>query len=155
PGNQSGSSAPVPVTPPAAGYSASPATSSPVRAQPTAPPAYNPYGSPTQSPSAPPAPPSWLFPQAGAPGTSSYPQPRLPLMPPEWAVSGRDGTHTIRKVTDDGYFLILDDGSVWKSEDSSESDGWSDGDEVFVRGDMIINVSQNGKKIDADCEERG
>ena len=76
-------------------------------------------------------------------------------MPPEWAVSGRDGTHTIRKVTDNGHFLILDDGSVWKSDDSSESDGWSDGDEVFVRGDMIINLSQSGEKIEANCEERG
>lgn len=76
------------------------------------------------------------------------------MMPPEWLASGRDGTHSIRKVTEDGHFLLLDDGSLWKSEDESESDGWSQGDEVFVHNDTIINLSQSSEKIEASCEER-
>ena len=76
------------------------------------------------------------------------------MIPTEWLTSGSNGTHSIRKVTDDGHFLLLDDGSLWKSEDESESDGWSKGDEVFVHGDTIINLSQSSEKIEASCEER-
>jgi TonB family protein len=90
-----------------------------------------------------------------APRSALTPQQALQQMiPTEWLTSGRDGTHSIRKVTDDGHFLLLDDGSLWKSEDESESDGWSRGDEVFVHGDTIINLSQSSEKIEASCEER-
>lgn len=77
-----------------------------------------------------------------------------PQLPTEWLTSGRNGTHHIEKVSADGAFLVLDDGSVWKSNDTSESHGWSDSDEVFVHNDQIINLSERNEKIDADCEER-
>lgn len=112
-----------------------------------APPAY-PFQRPNSYPS--------LQPRKGPSMQPSFPY-KFPTAGPsmDYLSSGTTGTHHIQKVTEDGHYLILDDGSVWKSNDESESSSWSDGDEVFVKGSMMINLSEDGEKIDAYQEGSG
>lgn len=75
-------------------------------------------------------------------------------LPPQWLSSGLDGEHTIEHIFSDGKFVMLNDGSVWKTDDDSESSSWTSGDSVLVRNDNIYNLDQSGEKITAECEER-
>jgi len=50
-------------------------------------------------------------------------------------VNRRRTTHQGRiivRTADDGKYIMLDDSTVWKSEDESTSSGWSEGTEVII-----------------------
>jgi hypothetical protein len=54
---------------------------------------------------------------------------------------------SIQEVFSGGSIVVLDDGSVWEMT-AGDASGWSDGDDVVVCGDEIINTSEN-EKLDA------
>lgn len=156
--------APTPPLPPRAQPASAPpppSPSPPVQAPQLPQGNYNPYLGSWQQPAIPMQPSPMLNPPSSPafplfkPQTS--PSPRNPALglSPEWLASGNNGTHHISKVTDDGHFVILDDGSVWKSEDEYKTSDWTDGNEVVViHGSKLINVDEDGECVDADCEER-
>ena len=51
---------------------------------------------------------------------------------------------SIREVSSGGSIIVLDDGSVWEMT-AGDASGWSDGDDVVVCDNEIINTSENEK----------
>jgi hypothetical protein len=68
----------------------------------------------------------------------------LAVAPPTLACE--DGL-SIQEISSGGSIIILDDGSVWEMT-AGDASGWSDGDDVVVCGNEIINTSEN-EKLDA------
>ena len=62
------------------------------------------------------------------------------------ALACEDGL-SIQEVSSGGSIVVLDDGTVWEIT-ADDASGWSDGDDVVVCGDEIINTSEN-EKLDA------
>jgi TonB family protein len=99
------------------------------------------------------------------PGIAPYQAPGLPpapkltrrfetQLPPEWATSGQNGTHRIKVTSKTGKFLLLDDDSLWESEDAGKSQEWSSGDEVLTHDSFIIDITHSGEKVQASVKER-
>jgi len=67
-------------------------------------------------------------------------------------VNRRRTTHQGRiivRTADDGKYIMLDDSTVWKSEDESTSSGWSEGTEVIIARDKMTNLEE-GESVDVE-----
>lgn len=55
---------------------------------------------------------------------------------------------SIQSITDDEEVIVLDDGSIWKVDDGGAS-GWTSGEDVIVvNDDVMINLDENGDKVE-------
>jgi hypothetical protein len=69
------------------------------------------------------------------------------LATPAWAACDKD---TIDTLSDDGDLIVLTSGGSYDVDpgDQSTASGWSEGDDVLVCGNKIIDKDQGGERVE-------
>ncbi len=57
--------------------------------------------------------------------------------------------HWIKNKSSDGSVIILDDGTIWKADDTAETCVWTTADRILlIDDDRMINLDGGGEQVD-------